>query len=56
MRLKQAERDILVLRELLGLTYEETAFALKLKVGTVRSRLHAARKHLAERLKLSSIQ
>ncbi len=49
-RLQPKDRDILILRELLGLSYEEVAFALSLPLGTVRSRLHSARKHLAERL------
>jgi RNA polymerase sigma-70 factor, ECF subfamily len=52
MRLKKSDREILVLRELLGLSYEETAFAMNIRVGTVRSRLHAARKRLAKRLKI----
>lgn len=51
-RLKRADREILVLRELLGLSYGEVAYALELPVGTVRSRLHSARKHLAKRLAL----
>ena len=51
-RLPQKDRDILILRELLGLSYEEVAFALKISLGTVRSRLHSARKKLAQRLTL----
>jgi RNA polymerase sigma-70 factor (ECF subfamily) len=37
-------RIALVLRELHGLSYEEIARVLKLPVGTVRSRLHEARR------------
>lgn len=51
MRLKKKDRDILVLRELLGLSYEEVSVAMSLALGTVRSRLHSARKKLGERLK-----
>ena len=36
-------RAALVLRELEGLEYEEIAEALRIPVGTVRSRLNAAR-------------
>jgi len=36
-------RTTLVLRELEQLSYEEIALAMKVPVGTVRSRLHAAR-------------
>ena len=52
MRLKKSDREILVLRELIGLSYEETAYALGIRLGTVRSRLHKARKKLAQRLEL----
>lgn len=44
--LPQRDRDILILREYLGLTYEELADALDLADGTVRSRLFHARKKL----------
>jgi RNA polymerase sigma-70 factor (ECF subfamily) len=40
------DRDILILREYLGLSYEELADALSLADGTVRSRLFHARKKL----------
>ncbi len=43
-------REILVLREIESLAYEEIADALAIPVGTVRSRLHRARSLLAERL------
>jgi len=48
-RLEQKDRNVLILREMMELSYDEIAGALRLKVGTVRSRLHAARKHLAQR-------
>jgi RNA polymerase sigma-70 factor (ECF subfamily) len=46
-RLKEDDRNILILRELLGMSYEEIAYALRLPLGTVRSRLHHGRKKLA---------
>ena len=50
-RLQQRDRDILILRDMLGLSYDEIADTLKIAGGTVRSRLHKARGRLAERLK-----
>ena len=47
-RLSPPLRAAVVLRELEGLEYEEIAEALDLPVGTVRSRLHAARARLRE--------
>ena len=41
-------RTIFVLRELEGLSYEEIADAIGIKLGTVRSRLFHARKRLKE--------
>ena len=43
-------REILTLREIGGLSYEELAEALQLEAGTVRSRLNRARKKLADEL------
>jgi len=40
-----------VLRELEGLSYDEIAKTLKIKTGTVSSRLFYARKRLKEELK-----
>lgn len=53
-RLHKDDREILVLRELLALSYEEVAYALAMPVGTVKSRLNAARKRLKERLQLGT--
>lgn len=49
--LSEEHRAILVLRELEGFCYESICEALDLPIGTVRSRLHRARLHLAEQLK-----
>ena len=43
-------REILTLREIGGLSYEELSAALDLELGTVRSRLNRARKRLADEL------
>ena len=44
-------RAVLALRELEGLSYEEIAAAVGIPAGTVMSRLHHARRLLAEKLK-----
>lgn len=41
-RLSEEHRDVVILHELQGLTYEETASVLNIPVGTVKSRLHHA--------------
>lgn len=43
-------REVLILCDLQGLSYEEASAALSTPIGTVRSRLHRARKQLADRL------
>ncbi len=48
--LEPAFREVLLLCELEGLSYEETAAALEIPVGTVRSRLSRARARLGEAL------
>ena len=45
-RLDPDAREILVLREVEGLSYEDMAELLDVAVGTVRSRLHRARNEL----------
>ena len=42
-------RQVIILRELQGLTYEEIAQALRVPRGTVESRLHRAREELRRR-------
>lgn len=49
-RLKPAERDTLLLVDWAELSYEETANALGVPVGTIRSRLNRARTRLREAL------
>jgi RNA polymerase sigma-70 factor, ECF subfamily len=44
-------REVIVLRELEGMTYEEIASALGIPRGTVESRLHRAREQMRERFK-----
>ena len=46
--LPEQARTVFVLRELEGLSYEEIADAIGIKLGTVRSRLFHARKRLRE--------
>jgi len=48
--LPEEAREIVVLRDLEGLSYEETADVLEVPVGTVRSRLSRARVLLRDRL------
>jgi RNA polymerase sigma-70 factor (ECF subfamily) len=55
MILKPAFRQIIVLRDINGLSYEEIAAALKIPVGTVRSRLARARAKLCDILKKAGI-
>ena len=49
-RLAATDRAILVLRELHGLSYDEMSEILGLPMGTVKSRLHGARKKILEQL------
>lgn len=48
--LRRDHRLILILRDIQGLSYEEIADALRLELGTVRSRLHRARMEMKARL------
>lgn len=45
-KLSPEHREVIVLRELQGMGYEEIAAALKIPRGTVESRLHRARQEL----------
>lgn len=47
-RLAVADRALLTLREVHGLSYEELAATLSIPIGTVKSRLHASRKKILE--------
>ena len=53
--LEPAERDLVVLRFVEGLSYEELAVALKLPVGTIKWRIFNARKKLARILGASPV-
>ena len=46
--LDEDARQILLLREIQGMSYEEIALALSLESGTVKSRIFRARKKLCE--------
>jgi RNA polymerase sigma-70 factor (ECF subfamily) len=49
-RMSEEHAQAVVLRDLLGLSEEESAAFLAVPAGTIKSRLHRARKELAERL------
>jgi RNA polymerase sigma-70 factor (ECF subfamily) len=53
-QLSPVHRDVLALRELEGDSYQEIANIARCPVGTVMSRLHHARRRLAETLALST--
>jgi len=48
--LSRSYREVIVLRDIEGLSYEEVALALELNVGTVKSRLSRGRNELRRRL------
>jgi RNA polymerase sigma-70 factor, ECF subfamily len=48
-KLSPEHREVIVLRELQAMSYEEMAAALKIPRGTVESRLHRARQELKEK-------
>lgn len=48
--LSEEKRTVLILRELQGFSYEEIAKMLELPLGTIKSRIHAARNELKIRL------
>ncbi len=49
-RLPHEQKLILVLRDVEGLSYQEISDALKIELGTVKSRIYRARAHLARLL------
>jgi RNA polymerase sigma-70 factor (ECF subfamily) len=50
LTLSDDDRETLLLLALGQLSYEEVASALRIPIGTVRSRIHRARTHLRERV------
>jgi RNA polymerase sigma-70 factor (ECF subfamily) len=50
-QLSPEHREVIVLRELEGMTYEQIAATLEVPRGTVESRLHRAREDLRKRFK-----
>lgn len=48
--LRQDDSEVLLLREMAGLSYQELAYSLRLPVGTVKSRLSKARERLKSAL------
>lgn len=51
LTLSDEDRETFLLLALAGLTYEETAAALGIPIGTVRSRIHRARMRLREQVR-----
>jgi RNA polymerase sigma-70 factor (ECF subfamily) len=52
-RLNPLDRDVFLMREVGGLSYEEISFACQLTADAVRSRLHRARQQLRASLSMS---
>ena len=50
LALPEKQREIIILRDIRGLSYEEIALALALEAGTVKSRLFRARENLRKKL------
>lgn len=48
--LADGHKEVIILRDINGLTYEEVAYALGISVGTVKSRLNRGRQRLKELL------
>jgi RNA polymerase sigma-70 factor (ECF subfamily) len=53
--LPDAFRDVLIAVDITGLSYKESARALRIRVGTVMSRLHRARQQVVRRIEGGSI-
>ena len=53
--LSPQHREVILLREMQGLSYDEIADALGVPRGTVESRLHRARQDLQQKLKSYSV-
>jgi RNA polymerase sigma-70 factor (ECF subfamily) len=53
LQLKEDQRELLILRDLQGFSYEEMGEALGLPEGTIKSKLHRARMSLKEVLERS---
>ncbi len=51
-KLPEAQRQVLVMRNVLDMSYEDIAETMKCKIGTVKSRLARAREELCRRLGL----
>ena len=54
LKLKEDQRELLVLRDLQGFSYEEIGRLFQLSEGTVKSKLHRARMSLKEILERST--
>ena len=54
LKLKEDQRELLVLRDLQGFSYEEMSESLGLPEGTIKSKLHRARMDLKEVLERST--
>ncbi len=50
-RLEESRKEIIVLRDIEGLSYEQISDIMELPMGTVKSRLYRARRRLKEELK-----
>ncbi|MCB0743138.1 MAG: winged helix-turn-helix transcriptional regulator, partial [Ignavibacteriae bacterium] len=50
-KVKPVYREVVILRDIEELSYEEIAEVTNLSIGTVKSRINRGRKHLQELLK-----
>ena len=51
LKVKPVYREVVILRDIEGLSYEEIAEVTNLSIGTVKSRINRGRKHLQDLLK-----